>query len=117
NEQEQEQEDEFYLLNAATLHVGEYAWGGNIGGLPRFGDVVGQFEGRILAGFRGMRMGKIFLSVGGLLLVVVGMMAAKSSAPKVDAVKIREHVKYLSSDSLEGRGTGQKGGDEAADYI
>jgi len=64
-----------------------------------------------------MRMRKVFLSVGGLLLVAVGMFAAKSSAPKVDPAKIREHVKYLSSDALEGRGTGQKGGDAAADYI
>ena len=48
---------------------------------------------------------------GGLLL------AAKSHAPKFDAQKIRQHVKYLSSDALEGRGTGQKGGDLAADYI
>src|SRR4029077_11090982 len=30
---------------------------------------------------------------------------------------IRAHVKYLASDALEGRGTGQKGGDAAADYI
>jgi Zn-dependent M28 family amino/carboxypeptidase len=36
---------------------------------------------------------------------------------KVDPQKIREHVKYLSDDKLEGRGTGQKGGDMAAQYI
>ncbi|HVZ16353.1 MAG TPA: M28 family peptidase, partial [Terriglobales bacterium] len=30
---------------------------------------------------------------------------------------IRAHVKFLSSDLLEGRGTGQRGGDIAADYI
>jgi Zn-dependent M28 family amino/carboxypeptidase len=41
-----------------------------------------------------------------------------SAAPAViDKEKIREHVKYLSSDELEGRGTGQRGGDLAADYI
>src|ERR1700693_418954 len=34
-----------------------------------------------------------------------------------DAEKIRAHVKFLSSDLLEGRGTGQRGGDIAADYI
>src|SRR5437899_2966996 len=34
-----------------------------------------------------------------------------------EAQKIREYVKYLASDALEGRGTGQKGGDAAADYI
>jgi TonB family protein len=44
--------------------------------------------------------------------------AAQESKPvKMDPEKIRAHVKYLSSDALEGRGTGQKGGDEAADYI
>ena len=31
--------------------------------------------------------------------------------------KIRAHVKFLSSDLLEGRGTGQRGGDIAAEYI
>jgi len=43
--------------------------------------------------------------------------ARKKPAPGIDAEKIRAHVKYLSSDALEGRGTGQKGGDAAADYI
>src|SRR5712664_3431487 len=37
--------------------------------------------------------------------------------PQVDKEKIRAHVKYLSSDELDGRGTGQRGGDLAADYI
>src|SRR6266850_3652606 len=37
--------------------------------------------------------------------------------PQVDKEKIRAHVKYRSSDELEGRGTGQRGGDLAADYI
>ncbi len=35
----------------------------------------------------------------------------------IDAEKIRATVKFLSDDSLEGRGTGQKGGDAAADWI
>jgi Zn-dependent M28 family amino/carboxypeptidase len=34
-----------------------------------------------------------------------------------NAEKIRAHVKFLSSDLLEGRGTGQRGGDIAAEYI
>lgn len=34
-----------------------------------------------------------------------------------DGEKIRAHVKFLSSDLLEGRGTGQRGGDLAAQYI
>jgi Zn-dependent M28 family amino/carboxypeptidase len=43
--------------------------------------------------------------------------ASKMEAPSFDAERIRAHVKYLASDELEGRGTGQKGGDVAADYI
>ena len=35
----------------------------------------------------------------------------------LDPAKIRAHVKFLSSDLLEGRGTGQRGGDLAAEYI
>ena len=35
----------------------------------------------------------------------------------IHAEKIRTTVKYLSDDSFEGRGTGQKGGDKAADWI
>ena len=34
-----------------------------------------------------------------------------------DPEKIRAHVKFLSSDALQGRGTGQPGGDTAAAYI
>jgi Zn-dependent M28 family amino/carboxypeptidase len=36
---------------------------------------------------------------------------------KVDPEKIRAHVKFLSSDLLEGRGMGQRGSDIAAEYI
>jgi Zn-dependent M28 family amino/carboxypeptidase len=34
-----------------------------------------------------------------------------------DPDRIRAHVKFLASDLLEGRGTGQRGGDIAAEYI
>src|SRR5215471_9076200 len=37
--------------------------------------------------------------------------------PKIEAAKIREYVKKLAGDEFEGRGTGQKGGDAAADWI
>ena len=43
--------------------------------------------------------------------------AAQQAMNSIDAEKIRATVKYLSDDSLEGRGTGQKGGDKAADWI
>jgi Zn-dependent M28 family amino/carboxypeptidase len=43
--------------------------------------------------------------------------APETPLPQIDKEKIRAHVKYLASDELEGRGTGQRGGDVAADYI
>ena len=44
--------------------------------------------------------------------------AAKTdAAAAIDPEKIRAHVKFLASDLLEGRGTGQRGGDIAAEYI
>jgi Zn-dependent M28 family amino/carboxypeptidase len=43
--------------------------------------------------------------------------AAQKAMDSIDAEKIRATVKYLSDDKLEGRGTGQKGGDMAADWI
>lgn len=43
-----------------------------------------------------------------------GMMAALHN---VQAERIRADVKYLASDALEGRGTGTRGGELAADYI
>jgi|GEM_PF-147583 Zn-dependent M28 family amino/carboxypeptidase len=52
-----------------------------------------------------------FISAGGVLL------AAKAHAPKIDPMLMRETVRHLSSDALEGRGTGQPGGDAAADWI
>ena len=35
----------------------------------------------------------------------------------IDPLRIREHVRFLSHDLLEGRGTGQRGGDIAAEYM
>jgi Zn-dependent M28 family amino/carboxypeptidase len=43
--------------------------------------------------------------------------AAQKAMNAIDSEKIRATVKYLSDDALEGRGTGQKGGDLAADWI
>src|SRR5215471_5604284 len=43
--------------------------------------------------------------------------SAQQAMNSIDSEKIRATVKYLSDDSLEGRGTGQKGGDMAADWI
>ena len=42
---------------------------------------------------------------------------AQQAMNGIDSEKIRTTVKYLADDKLEGRGTGQKGGDLAADWI
>ena len=53
-----------------------------------------------------------------LTVISTGMiLAEKTQTPKIDPQKIRDAVQYLSSDELQGRGTGQKGGDAAADWI
>jgi Zn-dependent M28 family amino/carboxypeptidase len=42
---------------------------------------------------------------------------AIAAMQKIDPERIRQHVRFLSHDLLEGRGTGQRGGDIAAEYI
>ncbi len=42
---------------------------------------------------------------------------AIAAMQKIDPERIRAHVRFLSHDLLEGRGTGQRGGDIAAEYI
>ncbi len=58
--------------------------------------------------------------------IIVSAQLAAQKPPKspvaaatgdIDAEKIRAHVKFLASDLLEGRGTGQRGGEIAAEYI
>jgi len=43
--------------------------------------------------------------------------AAFAAMQKIDPERIRAHVRFLAHDLLEGRGTGQRGGDIAAEYI
>jgi len=43
--------------------------------------------------------------------------SAEQAMAAVDAERIRAHVRFLASDLLEGRGTGQRGGEIAAEYI
>src|SRR5882757_9860878 len=43
--------------------------------------------------------------------------AAFAALETIDPEHIRWHVRYLSHDLLEGRGTGQRGGDIAAEYM
>ncbi len=46
-----------------------------------------------------------------------GSKVAAIPGPDINPENIRAHVKFLASDLLEGRGTGQRGGDIAAEYI
>lgn len=62
-------------------------------------------------------MKKASIAAGVFLLAGAALVAQKSQAPKFEASRIRDTVKYLSSDELEGRGTGQKGGDTASAWI
>ena len=43
--------------------------------------------------------------------------AAFAAMQKIDPERIRAHVRFLAHDLLEGRGTGQRGGDIAAEYL
>ncbi len=62
-------------------------------------------------------MRKSVLLLSSFVLAAGVLLAEKTHAPKIDPQRIRATVKYLSSDELEGRGTGQKGGDVAAAWI
>ena len=72
-----------------------------------------------------MQKGALWLAAMVIALVVWGFTqtsprlspAGISAMQKIDAQRIRAHVKFLSDDMLEGRGTGQRGGDMAAEYI
>jgi len=74
-----------------------------------------------------------FLSLFALTVLAAGQTAAppaRSTAPParpssaafaametINPDRIRAHVRFLAHDLLEGRGTGQRGGDVAAEYI
>ena len=74
----------------------------------------------------GMAIGAAFGSLGAGALAAppadpaaaLGLPADVAAAMRgIDAERIRAHVRYLSDDLLEGRGTGTRGGDIAAKYI
>ena len=52
-----------------------------------------------------------------ILLVLTLLVALSAAESGVSARRIREHTRFLSSDLLEGRGVGQRGGDIATEYI
>jgi len=62
-------------------------------------------------------MKKSVLLAVAVFVAATSLFAEKVFAPKIEGDRIRDHVKYLSSNELEGRGMNQKGSDLAADYI
>lgn len=50
-------------------------------------------------------------------IVVIALLPLSAESGGLSASRIREHVKFLSSNSLEGRGVGQRGGALATEYI
>ena len=52
-----------------------------------------------------------------LLLMVMAIIGISCRAQQIDQNKIQQHIKTLSSDSLQGRGTGTEGEKMAAVYI
>jgi len=52
-----------------------------------------------------------------LVMLFVPRIALSQSSPAITAAEIQKHVKFLASDQLEGRLTGSKGGEAAAQYI
>jgi len=60
----------------------------------------------------------VYLKVLALLAVLaLPQIVVAQSSPAITAAEIQKHVKHLASDQLEGRKTGTKGGEEAAQYI
>src|ERR1700690_101087 len=53
-------------------------------------------------------------SIGFLVIAVLPLVAQD---PAISAERIRAHTQFLASDLLEGRGTGARGGELAAEYI
>ncbi len=50
-------------------------------------------------------------------IAVIAQAPPQAALKSISADRIKQQVKFLSSDLLEGRGTGQRGGDIAAEYI
>src|SRR5690242_5505536 len=52
-----------------------------------------------------------------LLIGLSALTCLQAQHPDISADRIRAHVKFLSSDLLEGRGPGTRGGELATEYI
>jgi hypothetical protein len=63
-----------------------------------------------------MRIWKKSIGIGGMAgLLAVGVMVAQNQ--QISGERIKAHVRFLSSDLLEGRGVGSRGGQLTEEYI
>lgn len=74
------------------------------------------------------KTGMVLFLISGVICAAAGQTPSKDgwahlpgtafvAMQKIDAERIRAHVRFLASDLLEGRGTGQRGGQMAAEYV
>jgi aminopeptidase YwaD len=83
-----------------------------LSGTQRIFEYTITFLGRV------QRMAKYCaLGLLGLLLASLHCASAQVPTPEITAGELREHIKYLASDELEGRGSGTQGNVNAAIYI
>lgn len=64
-----------------------------------------------------MKRSSVFLALSSLLLVGCGGSAYRTGNPSITPGELKEHVRYLASDSLQGRRAGTPGNVAAAEYI
>ena len=62
-------------------------------------------------------MFRIITTLATIVIVFGGIVVSQTGSSGIDAASLKAHVKYLSDDKLEGRGTGAPGGELAAKYI
>jgi len=70
-----------------------------------------------MVGFGPMKPAYNTITMKSIGIVVIGFTPLFAQSGSISPARIREHVKFLSSDLLEGRGVGQRGGDLATEYI
>ena len=73
----------------------------------------------LLPFYRRVQRRQVFFGIAllGLVVAVVSARSERSSVGLVSGNAALEHIRFLSSDALGGRGNGSEGLDEAADYI
>lgn len=66
-----------------------------------------------------MKVSRIAVGLSAVLLVAVSVVSQQrgSTTSSINEATLKAHVKFLSDDLLEGRGTGARGGELAAKYI